>query len=206
MESGKFYVGSAVNVSSRWSQHRHHLLMGTHCNRVLQNAWNKYGEDGLSFQVIEVVQNPDELITREQFWLDFLCPEYNICKTAGSRLGTKHTIDALEKMRAASTGRIKTPEEIKKRVETLKSLRGGRPLKKYIKKGTGRPFGIPVSQEARDKISSKLKWNRNGFHTKTAECIERISLAHKGRKFTPEHRAKLSASRIAYHEALKATK
>lgn len=41
----------------------------------------------------------DELIIREQFYLDLLCPEYNILKNAYSLLGYKHSEENLAKFK-----------------------------------------------------------------------------------------------------------
>jgi hypothetical protein len=41
-----------------------------------------------------------ELISREQYYIDLLNPEYNICKVAGSRLGCKHSPETLLKYKS----------------------------------------------------------------------------------------------------------
>jgi group I intron endonuclease len=41
----------------------------------------------------------DELIEREQFYIDTLKPEYNILKLAHSSIGYKHSMESMEKMR-----------------------------------------------------------------------------------------------------------
>ena len=41
----------------------------------------------------------EELLKREQYYLDNLKPQYNIVEKAGSTLGYKHTPEALVKMR-----------------------------------------------------------------------------------------------------------
>lgn len=43
--------------------------------------------------------NLNKLLSREQFYLDNLKPEYNIAQTAGSTLGYKHTDESIAKMR-----------------------------------------------------------------------------------------------------------
>lgn len=40
----------------------------------------------------------NQLIEREQFYIDVLAPEYNILRIAGSSLGYKHSSKSLEKM------------------------------------------------------------------------------------------------------------
>src|SRR5438128_6005641 len=41
-ESGKVYVGSAINPRQRWGMHLKDLRKGAHHSRYLQRAWIKY--------------------------------------------------------------------------------------------------------------------------------------------------------------------
>jgi hypothetical protein len=58
--------------------------------------------------------------------LDFFKPEYNICKTAGSSLGRKHSLETLEKLK----GRIHSPETILKIKIAMKGVIRGPRVKK----------------------------------------------------------------------------
>lgn len=50
----KRYIGSSKNIHLRWDQdHVPSLNNGTHENRHLQSAWNKYGSDNFEFTVVE---------------------------------------------------------------------------------------------------------------------------------------------------------
>ena len=101
--NGNRYVGSAVNLKRRWSDHKKRLLGGTHRNEHLQRAWNKYGEDAFEFDVLEYWE-PEFLISMEQWWMNMLQPEYNIAPVAGNSLGYTHTDEALANMSAARMG------------------------------------------------------------------------------------------------------
>ena len=109
--NGKFYIGSAGRIEQRpsqsgfydrWRGHIYCLNRGDHGNQHLQNAWNKYGESAFRFQILEFVES-DRCIEVEQTYLD-LFPEgdrdivYNICFTAGSMLGFKHSDETRLKM------------------------------------------------------------------------------------------------------------
>lgn len=60
--SGKVYVGQSVDIYRRWKQHKAYLRNNTHENHILQNTWNKYGENDFEFMIIhECSQNIDEL-------------------------------------------------------------------------------------------------------------------------------------------------
>lgn len=76
IKNGKRYVGSSKNIAKRIWEHRANLRHNSHDNRHLQNAWNKYGEKCFDFFVLEKC-NIEELIEREQFYIDTLKPEYN---------------------------------------------------------------------------------------------------------------------------------
>ena len=93
--SGKRYIGSAVDLKSRWRVHKHHLRMGTHCNALLQAAWNKYGND-ISFEVL-LFCSRENVVFYEQLSLDALQPELNVAKFAGNTLGYKHTEETKSK-------------------------------------------------------------------------------------------------------------
>ena len=76
----KVYIGSSVNPIKRWRYHRAHLRAGNHRNNYLQSAWNKYGEDAFGFFVLEYVSDKDNLLFREQWWINNLSNLYNIAK------------------------------------------------------------------------------------------------------------------------------
>ena len=52
----------------------------------------------LSKDILEYC-NKESLINKEQYYMDILKPQYNICKTAGSTLGFKHSLNTLLKLK-----------------------------------------------------------------------------------------------------------
>ncbi len=89
--NGKIYVGSAVNLDKRFSAHRGLLYNRKHKNKHLERSWHKHGEENFVFEVLEIVEDKERLIEREQYYLDSMNPDYNISKIAGSQLGFKHS-------------------------------------------------------------------------------------------------------------------
>jgi len=126
--NGKFYLGSSKSIHSRWSQHKKELRNNCHHSRYLQNAWNKYGEDAFSFEIYELI-NVEELIIKEQYYLDSLKPYdetigYNILPTAGggdtiSKNPNREAI--IEKLRISSRNAINNMSYYKK-VEWKKKI------------------------------------------------------------------------------------
>ena len=87
VKNDKKYIGSAINLNGRWNEHKSRLRKNKHPNLILQNVYNKHGIEILEFSVLEFINDKEDLILREQHYLDLWNPEYNICKIAGSTLG-----------------------------------------------------------------------------------------------------------------------
>ena len=80
--NGKFYIGSSrVSLSERMLNHKIRLRKGTHDNKKMQAAWNKYGEDSFLFSEVETC-SPEDAYAREQFHMDSLSPFFNNTKIA----------------------------------------------------------------------------------------------------------------------------
>ena len=97
-ESGKSYIGSSVNLGHRFSNY----FSFPHISRqakssVICKALLKYGYSEFSLEIVEYCEI-NEVLKREQFYLDSLNPEYNILKTAGSLYGYIHTEQAKAKI------------------------------------------------------------------------------------------------------------
>lgn len=148
------YVGSAVDVARRWRRHTHDLRKNVHACQHLQNAYHKYGADAFDWEIIETVDCKEDLIPREQFWLDFFRPKYNKRRIADSCLGLKRSPEAREKMRRAQTGRKQSPETIAKRAAALR----GKPRPPEVRaKISASHIGIRPSAETRAKMSASAK-------------------------------------------------
>lgn len=110
------YIGSAVNLYNRETRHINKLESQKHENSYLQRAWNKYGEDSFIFIVLEYVSDIKDLIIIEQYYIDWLQPEYNICKSASSTLGRKFSEETKRKISESHKGK-KLSEEHKNRIK-----------------------------------------------------------------------------------------
>ena len=99
--NSKIYIGSASSkggFKKRWNEHKSALNSNNHYNKHLQLAWIKYGGENFLFEVVEIINMVNEILSREQYYLDTLKPEYNICKIAGNTLGLKLSDEAKLKM------------------------------------------------------------------------------------------------------------
>lgn len=115
--NGKCYVGSSIHLTQRRKEHFSKLMHNKHGNAHLQNAYNKYGREAFEFEILETLSIDDNikenLLKREQFWIDNLKPEYNILLVAGSSLGYHHSDGTKQKISKSTTGVKKSEEHAK---------------------------------------------------------------------------------------------
>lgn len=116
--SGKRYVGSAINIKNRIAEHKKTLRGNRHGNKRMQNSWNKHGEHNFKFNILATCPK-EYLIKMEQWFIDTINPEYNICRVAGSRLGTKMPKDVVDRMSKNRLGKKLSSESIRKRTKTV---------------------------------------------------------------------------------------
>ena len=186
----RLYIGSAVNIKYRWKSHLRELKIGKHGNHKLQYHFNKYGDGDLQFSILCQCERK-ELITKEQFFIDYYNPYFNICKIAGSKLGVVPTKETCDKISRAKIGR-KDSDETRKRKSMGKmgnkcSL-GVTPWNKGLPKELNPLTGRKQSKDTIDKKSKSLKG-----HPVSAKVIELfVENSKKGR--TPEANKKRSDS------------
>lgn len=76
IENDSIYIGSTVNLKKRIQRHSYYLRNNKHHSFKLQRVCNKYGIESLFVVKIELcVEN--QLINREQYWIDKLNSYYN---------------------------------------------------------------------------------------------------------------------------------
>ncbi|MDD2470089.1 MAG: GIY-YIG nuclease family protein [Bacilli bacterium] len=108
--NGKMYIGSSIDINSRWKEHIRDLNNNKHHSLHLQRAWNKYGESSFEFNVLEEC-NEDTTLEREQYYLDKLESfkrdnGYNVSKSSSApMMGRKHSKET----------KIKISEEVRSR-------------------------------------------------------------------------------------------
>lgn len=121
------YVGSGLNLSKRIGEYYSQSELQRN-PRPIHAALLKHKYENFKLEILEYCR-ADELITREQYYLDLLEPEYNILKHAYSLLGFKHSDENIAKFKLK-----KISQEHK---ELLSSVH----------------LGKEVSEETRNKLS-----------------------------------------------------
>lgn len=107
LDSNTMYVGSSVNLYRRLKKYYSKANLSLNSQSKIHNALVHHGHSAFSLTILEyidVTNLPEDqiknfIIKREQYYIDFIKPEYNILRVAGSLLGFKHSADTLLKFR-----------------------------------------------------------------------------------------------------------
>lgn len=177
--TNKTYIGSSADVDRRLRDHFNQLRGERHHNTHLQRSFTKYGEDAFTKGICEIVENVDDLLAREQEWLD-AHGDMNIAPKTGSTRGWRASDETRRKMSEAQSG-VKNPMFGKKRPEIGEMVRR---LK----------TGVKLTEEHKRKCSEALKGNRGPWDNpeSAARVIAAIKLANTGRILSDERKQQIS--------------
>lgn len=195
--NGKMYIGQSINIKARWKDHINALNRGdSHC-ALLQRAWNKYGQDNFSFEILELCNEDmlDEVEVKYIEMYDTINNGYNI-ETGGNKnkqlsgktkqllreahLGKPMSDETKRKMSSSRTGKgngmygKRHTAESKKKMSEAKKGKPGYPRTDYQKECARLAnIGKDVSEETRKKLSEshkgKIPYNKNN---RPVYCIE----------------------------------
>lgn len=160
--SGKCYIGSAIDIRHRCREHRSMLRGNYHDNDHLQKSWNRYGENNFCFKVLEIVPDKNDLLKREQWWINVLdvCNDrhgYNICPTAGNMLKMKHSEETRHKISKANKGQKRSEETRLNISEALKGKKHTRERTNKIAAALSKTFHGFISPEGQEVVITNLK-------------------------------------------------
>ena len=122
-EEDTVYIGSSNNIKRRWGEHKRTLKAGTHRNTKLQLAWNAYGSENFTFEIVEETK---DIIGREQYHLDYYWPNcYNISAKAWNPMANPTSVlKQIESLRNSGKrgGQKLTEEQVIEIKEHLREL------------------------------------------------------------------------------------
>jgi len=216
--NGKCYIGSAVDLRQRWAVHLSTLRHRSHYNIHLQRAFDKDSKEAFIFEVLEELE-PENLVEREQYYLDTLNPEYNILPTAGSSFGVQYTDDARAKMSAAKIGGHLSAETCARmsiaRMGERNPNYGKHLSAKTRAKISAAKTGEHLSAKTCARMSASRMGERNpnyGKHhsTRTRTKISRALTGERhpmyGKHHSEETKRKMSKARKAYWQKVREAK
>ncbi len=156
--TGRKYVGSSKNMYVRLCAHKHRLKKGSHPNPILQAHFNKHGMASFAASVVEEVSDCEQLVSREQHWIDHLdtvANGFNILPEASSARGRKHSDEwkrNKSKQMLGSLNPFHGRRHTQETIEHLSQVRKGKTL------GIDNSFyGKTHTEAAREKIRAAAK-------------------------------------------------
>jgi group I intron endonuclease len=176
--TNKCYIGETVqsNPIRRWNRHINSLTTKKGCP-ALKDAMKKYGVDKFKFEVLIICFDEDRYKYEREYIKKYNCQVpngYNILpggEIGESRLGTKHTPEAIQKMvdsvkrfREANPNYYETYRE--KHQESIKNInyseciKNSEKFKKALEEGR---IGGGTSEEMKNKIKQSVnEYYKNG--------------------------------------------
>jgi group I intron endonuclease len=207
VRTGKFYVGSSVDMFRRWSAHRSCLNKGSHKSQKLQRSWNKYGASCFEFSVLQVVRDIAELESIEQVWLDRMDAVdngYNAMKIVG-QIGRLPKSNEHKRAIVAGRAGYKHSEETKEKQRLAARGRKSRPMSEATKQALlAANTGRRMTEESRKKLSDSRRGMKTGPHSEERKSA--ISLAKVGKPLSEHHKQRIRDGHLARRAALNASK
>lgn len=195
-QNGKCYLGSGVSIERRFRDHKRDLRNKSHCNKKLQRAWDKYGEQSFSFEVFQIVDDVSTLLSVEtDLIVSLRLTEheygYNLCKTGRSAFGLTRSVETRQKMSASQKGKKRSPE-------ICQQMSGARKGKKFTEERKQKLRGVKRSDAVRARISQALS-ERGPISESTRQ---KLIAKNKGRTISPETKLKMAAASMGQQRAL----
>jgi len=190
-ESNKIYIGSAVDLSKRLIKYYSPYGL-KETNNYICRALILHGYSAFSLSIVEYIDisnlSKDEaktlILLREQYYIDYLLPEFNILKLAGNSLGYKHTEETIALMSLAKSGENHPLFGKSHTAETIAKIQAAN-------SGENHPnYGKNRSAETRTKISEALSGENNPMYGRTS-----VNHPMYGKSHSVETLAKMSAAK-----------
>jgi len=201
ISTGIQYIGSSVNISRRWNKHRSDLNSGKHHAPWLQRSWTKHGATDFEFLLLETVKTLDDLRERERVWLLKADVTFNNMQ-ASNRCGvlthgeqTRIQMATSQKIRFQKNPMGPISDEQKMQISTAQKG-------KTVTAATREKQSIAAKKRCTSEIMREkgAKGLKNRIYNPMSEDQKnKLSISHKGKTNSPEHREKIRISMIKAH-------
>lgn len=183
--NNKRYIGSTINLYSRFNTHKNNLINNKHVNKYLQNAFNKYLK--FNFYVLEETSKED-LELKETFYINKYKTNYrefgyNLRIVTKSNRGIKYSEEVRLKISLAMQGKVKRPRTPEEKAKISKACKG-----RKLTKETRKKISINHSKHTLGKkasLDTKLKMSKSHkgkSHSKEALINRSKSMQGKNAK------------------------
>lgn len=207
VDTKKVYIGSSIEFEHRINEHFNDLRQNKHCNSYLQASFNLHGRDVFVVEFLERCSNEEELLDKEQIWLDYFNSKYGVYNIAQDIRRPTLSAETRKKISNTLSGRPTRPmsEETKRKLR--ESCLGRKMSEEAKEKLRIYRTGKVASEETKQKLSKILRGKKRPEEAirktaeahrgmkRPAESVKRSADGHRGKIFTEEHRRKISESK-----------
>lgn len=146
---GQQYIGSTcINFRKRWMIHLQHLKAGTHHSKHMQNVYNKHGVDYFKLSILYIGEEKEDILKKEQHYIDTVKPRFNTAPIAGSPAGMKLSDEAIEQNRLR-----KRQEAVDKGLGVKFTKHNTYSITVSLRNHTLQMGGFITEQEAREELT-----------------------------------------------------
>lgn len=170
--NNKKYIGQSVNMKQRWSKHLSELKNGHHDNDYLQKSWNKYGEEGFKFYILEHCEK-DFLDENETYYIDLyntMNRDYGYNLKSGGQ-ASNYVCDEVKAKISESNKKIYQNSNLR-HIRSLDALNqwSNPEIKQKIMGENNGMYGKRHTEESRRKMSENRKGKPS--HRTPVLCVE----------------------------------
>lgn len=189
--NGMRYVGSSSKIGGRLDTHKYQLRHNMHGNKLLQYAWNKYGESAFTFKVMVLLEESEKIPTEDRLIKRLLSEGeilYNIASDAYAPGAGRVVSDASREIsRLNATRRFADPAARKQVSDTMKK-RLADPLVR------AKMSAARKEESQRPETIKKKSDAMKAYYANTPGAREKTGQTSRGRVRTQAHREALSVS------------
>ena len=201
----KIYIGSSVDISKRWNEHKYLLNNNKGHNKHLQSSWSKYGGANFEFSIILCCAEKNLLFYEQLICLKFETLNkdkgYNYRYFVESNRGLPFSEEHKRKLSKANKGNIPWLKGRCHSMETKKKLRtintGKHHSKETKEKLSQTNKGKKLSSETKIKMSNSQKGKKlSAVEIETIRSRNYGNTYNLGKKKSNEARKKQKQSQI----------
>lgn len=189
------YIGQSINVDARLKTHKRALRKNRHHNELLQNDYNKFGEESFTFNLIQNCEK-EQLNELETYWCNYYRPNvYN--------LGNTHFEKTVSELL-----RKKLSDSHKGQIPWNKGIKFSEEYKEKTYKGCHSNYRATEKTKLLIKEHNSKYWLGKKFSNEHKENLSKSNARYWLGKERPETGAKISASkkgkgngRLGYHHS-----
>lgn len=192
--NGRFYIGSASALRTRWLEHASRLQQGTHDNHLIQADYNEFGAGAFTFTVIKVFNTAEDRLSAEDVLIKsnhdggLRCYNIHGWVTRGS-LGWHPSEEQRARSGSSRRGLRRSERAKQKTAETHRGMKRTAEARANIASAA---HGRVLTEEHKAKLRAAQLGKKP-----SAETIEKLRRANVGKTLTEENKAKISAARRA---------